>query len=551
MGSRTGTASAALVEALVAAGVSHAFTVPGESFLGMLGALRDEPRIRVLATRHEGGASFMAEAYGKLTRRPALCMATRTVGGANLAIGVHTALQDSTPMVALLGQVPTKWRHREAFQESDLTTVFGPMVKWAVEVTDPSRLGELAYRAARLAMDGRPGPVLLVVPEDILEEEVEVRPRPEIVPARSVPDPSDVEAAVRLLRAGRRPAMLVGAGVLAADATALAVALAEREECPVFTSWRRPDAFPNDHRLYLGQTGLSSPPSVAERLRSADAVLVIGCRLDEITTFGYSVPSPTAQWAHVDAEPHGLVGDAAAEVVIRSDAGEFLRAAWKLPAVDVPSERTRANVADRDRWCAETTPGRGVARAGFADQQAIAGHLRRLLPDDAVVVTDAGNFSGWSARYLRWHRPGTFLGPTSGAMGYAVPAAIGAKLARPDRQVVALAGDGGFLMTAAEIETAVREDVRFVAVVFDNRQYGTIRMHQEARLPGGPVATELGEVDFAGLTTALGGKAFRVDDADDFPQAFAAAINAGTPATITVRVDREQLSVGRDSAASD
>ncbi|HVW43652.1 MAG TPA: thiamine pyrophosphate-dependent enzyme [Amycolatopsis sp.] len=551
MGSRTGTASAALVEALVAAGVSHAFTVPGESFLGVLGALRDEPRIRVMATRHEGGASFMAEAYGKLTRRPALCMATRTVGGANLAIGVHTALQDSTPMVALLGQVPTKWRHREAFQESDLVTVFGPMVKWAVEVRDPSRLGELAYRAARLAMDGRPGPVLLVVPEDILEKEVDVLPRPQIVPARSVPDSGDVEAAVRLLRAGRRPAILVGAGVLAADATAVAVALAEREECPVFTSWRRPDAFPNDHRLYLGQTGLGSPPSVVERLRSADALLVVGCRLDEITTFGYSVPTSTTRWAHVDTEPHGLVGDAVAEVVIRADAGEFLRAASALPAADKLSAGARANVMDRHRWCAETTPRRGVATAGFADQQAIAGHLRRLLPDDAVVVTDAGNFSGWGARYLRWNRPGTFLGPTSGAMGYAVPAAIGAKLANPERQVVALAGDGGFLMTAAEIETAVREDVPFVAVVFDNRQYGTIRMHQESRLPGDPVATELGEVDFAGLTTALGGKAFRVDDADDFPRAFAAATNAGTAATITVRVDPDQLSVGRDSVAND
>jgi acetolactate synthase-1/2/3 large subunit len=343
--------------------------------------------------------------------------------------------------------------------------------------------------------------------------------------------------------------MLLGAGVLAAAATALTVELAEREECPVFSSWRRPDAFPNDHRLYLGQAGLSSPPSVAARLRAADALLVVGCRLDEITTFGYTIPAPATRWAHVDAEPHGLSGDSAAEVVVRSGAGEFLRAALRLPAAEAPAGRAAANETDRGRWCAETTPGRGAARAGFADQQAIAGHLRKLLPGDAVVVTDAGNFSGWGARYLRWNRPGTFLGPTSGAMGYAVPAAIGAKLADPRRPVVALAGDGGFLMTAAEIETAVRAGTPFVSIVFDNRQYGTIRMHEEARLAGGLVATELGAVDFAALTVALGGVGFRVDDADDFPDAFAAAMSAGAPATIAVRVDSEQLSVGRDATA--
>ncbi|BCO39230.1 acetolactate synthase large subunit [Mycobacterium paraintracellulare] len=544
---RTGSASRALVEALVAADVSHAFTVPGESFLGALGALRDEPRIRIMATRHESGASFMAGAYGKITHRPALCLATRTVGATNLAIGVHTAMQDSTPLVALIGQVPRKWRHREAFQESNLAEVFGPMVKWAVEVDDASRLGELAYRAVRLAMDGRPGPVALILPEDILEEQVELAFRPLVVPARCLPDPSDVEAAIALLRAAERPAILVGAGILAAGATDLSVELAEREEVPVFTSWRRPDAFPNDHRLYLGQTGLSSPPSVAERLRAADALLVLGCRLDENTTFGYSVPTTTTRWVHVDLAPHGLSGDWAAEITIRSGAAEFLENALKLGAADIPTDRLRANESDRDRWCSQSMPRRGSARAGFADQQAIAGHLRRMLPKDAVVVFDAGNFSGWGARYLRWNRPGTFLGPISGAMGYAVPAAVGAKLADPTRQVVALAGDGGFLMTASEIETAVRERVPFVNIVFDNRQYGTIRMHQEARLVGDLVATALGPVDFAGLTTALGGRGFSVDDADDFPDVFAAAMNCGVPATIAVRVDSEQLSVGGDS----
>lgn len=608
---RRGTAAAALVEALVAVGVDHAFTVPGESFLGVLGALRDDPRIRVVATRHENGAAFMAEAYGKLTRRPALCLATRAVGAANLAIGVHTALQDSTPMIAILGQVPTRWRHREAFQEADLPTMFRPLAKWAVEVERGDRLGELGLRAARLAVDGRPGPVVLALPEDILDEEVELPSRAPVTASRPVPNPCDVAAALQLLRQARRPLLLAGLGVLADGAVDALVELAEREECPVVTSWRRPDAFPNDHRLYLGMTGLSSPPSVPARLREADAVLVLGCRLDEITTFGYSVP--TGRWAHVDVDPQGLVGDSAAEIVLRTGVAEFLAVARGVPGPegsvvgsgagavgswgDVGSEggvgsegsvgsegggvgaegravesaaggvgseggagsagwaawaaeRRAATAADRERWEAETTPGRGMARAGFADQQAVAGHLRAGLPPDAIVVTDAGNFSGWGARYLRWNRPGSFVGPTSGAMGYALPGAIGAKLAAPDRPVVALAGDGGFLMTASEIETAVRERVPVVSVVFDNARYGTIGMHQAARLAGPQVATELGPVDFAALTESLGGRGFRVDDADDFPTALDAALHAGVPATIAVRTDPDQNSVAQDARAS-
>jgi acetolactate synthase I/II/III large subunit len=547
----TGTAARAVVDALIAAGVDHAFTVPGESFLGLLDALHDEPRIRVVTTRHEGGASFMAEAYGKLTRRPAVCMATRTVGAANLAIGIHTARQDSTPLVAILGQVPTTWRHREAFQESDLAAMFAPLTKWAVEITDPDRAGEIAYRAARLAVEGRPGPVVLILPENILEGAVGLADRPAIVASRPPARGEDVLAALRLLRAADRPAVILGGGVLASGASSLAVELAEREGLGVFTAWRRPDAFPNDHAHYLGQTGLAAPPSVPARLRAADALLVVGCRLSEITTFGYSVPAPATRWMHVDLEPAALSGDAAPELALACDATEFLAAAVDLARRDPAGpddDRRRGLAADRRRWEAETTPGSGSARPGFADQQRIAGHIRAMLPPDAIVVTDAGNFSGWGARYLRWNQPGTFLGPTSGAMGYAVPAAIAAKIARPDRAVLALAGDGGFLMTAAEIETAVRERAAIISVVFDNQRYGTIRMHQEHRFPGRPIATDLGAVDFGALTESLGGLCHRVDDAERFPDAFAEALTAELPTTIAVRVDPDQNSVGADSA---
>ncbi len=546
----------AVADALVAAGVKYAFCVPGESFLGFLDALYDEPRIKAVATRHEGGASFMAEAIGKLTRRPAACMGTRMVGGGNLAIGVHTAMQDSSPLIALLGQVSTDARHREAFQEAELEQVFGPTVKWAVEPPRADRLAELTVRAARIAVSGRPGPVMIALREDLLNEQVA---RPElsaICPPRPAPEPGAVQQALRLLRGAQRPLVLLGGGVLAAEATEACVRFAETEQVPAIATWRRPDSFPNDNLLYLGHAGVGAAPSVTRRMLEADVILALGTRLNENTTQGYRIPAPETKLIHVDLVAEQLGGHRQATVACVSDARLFMEAllaaaeAEPIEAALCEARRQR-NQIDRARWETETRPGRGQARPGYVDQQAVAAHLRGLLPEDAVTTTDAGNFGGWPARYLRWQHRGTFLGPTSGAMGYAIPAAIAAKLVYPQRKAVAFVGDGGFLMTGAEIETAVRLGTPLVTLVYDNGQYGTIVMHQRRAHPGRPVATSLGSVDVAGFARALGGVGFTVRDDDDFPAAFEEALAVDRPSVIHLRVDPEQISVGSDARTAD
>jgi acetolactate synthase-1/2/3 large subunit len=544
----------AVVQALVAAGVDHAFCVPGESFLGVLDALYDEPRIRLVTTRHEGGAAFMAEAYAKLSHKPAVCMGTRMVGAGNLAIGVHTARQDSTPMIALVGQVSARNRHREAFQETELTHVFSPIAKWVVEPPSADRLAELTLRAAWIARSGRPGPVVISLREDLLDQVV-ARPALQAfhVP-RPAPDPAVVKTALDILRAARRPLLLLGGGVLASRATDASVAFAELEQVPVVAAWRRPDVFPNDHPLYIGHTGYGAPPSVWDRLADADVLLVVGARLDEITTQEFRHPGHGTSLMHVDSDDEGLGGTRIADLACVSDAALFfdaiLAAGRASPQADADLDDRRGQIARlRAAWEDQTTPARGRSRKYRVDQQAVVAHLRESLPADAILTTDAGNFSGWAARYYRWARPGTFLGPTSGAMGYGLPAAIGARLAAPDKPVVALIGDGGFLMTGTELETAVREEVKIVAVVHDNRQYGTIRMHQMQQKPGRQIATALGPVDVAGFARSLGAIGFTVDDDCEFPGVLADAMAADGPAVIHLQLDSEQIAVGSDEAA--
>jgi acetolactate synthase-1/2/3 large subunit len=547
------TGGRAVVQALLAAGVNHAFCVPGESFLGLLDALYDTPRIRVVATRHEGGAAFMAEAMAKLTRRPTVCMGTRMVGAGNLAIGIHTAHQDSSPLLALVGQVATTERHREAFQETELAQVFAPIAKWAVEPPGADRLGELTLRAARLAVSGRPGPVVLALREDLLAQEVAPFSAPAFEPPCPAPDPRRVTAALRLLRTARRPVMILGGGVLAAGASELYVKLAELEQIPATAAWRRPDVFPNDHPLYLGHGGLGAVPSLRQRLLEADAVLAVGTRLNEFTSQVYQVPAPDARLIHVDVAAEVLGGHRVADVPIQADARLFADALLAAVALgpappDVLDERRTRNALDRASWEEQTTPRRGRARPGYLDQQAIAAELRCRLPSHTIVTTDAGNFGGWPARYLRWQQPGTFLGPTSGAMGYGVPAAIAARLARPQQPVVALVGDGGLLMTGTEMETAVRERAPIVVLVYDNAQYGTIRMHQEREHPGRPIATTLGPVDFAAFARALGANGISVRDEQEFGPAVAEAVaQTERPSLLHLRVDPEQISVASDT----
>jgi acetolactate synthase I/II/III large subunit len=499
-----------------------------------------------IATRHEGAAAFMAEAHAQLTGRPAACIGTRAVGGSNLAIGIHTAYSDSSPMFAFIGQVERRSRGREGFQEIDVTESIGRLAKWSAEPVDVASAARAAVDAVDQALNGRPGPVVLSVAEDLLDEMVPIDQMPTLsrVPP---PRPSDdqVRDVLQLLAKAERPVILAGAGVLRARTSNDLVRLAELLRVPVVASWRRGDVISNDHPLFLGMTGYGSPAVVRERLASADALLVIGCRLGEITTFGWSVPAQDTRWAHVDIAPGAVAADLPpATITVTADARLFLRAAVSrletrgvLDAVGADA-RTARNAEDRAAWEAATEiDGHAWAGPGVHPGKVIT-TLRGLLPDDGIVTTDAGSFGTWAARGFRFRRPGTFLGSTSGAMGYGLPAAIAAGLVHRDRAVVALVGDGGLGMTLAEIETAVRTGLRTIVLVFDNQAYGMIRTYQERRPGASVVATELGPVDFAAVARAMGARGVRVEDDAAFEPALRQALVSDRPTVIHLIVDR-------------
>jgi acetolactate synthase-1/2/3 large subunit len=532
-------------DAIRRAGVRWAFTVPGESFLGLLEGL-EAVGINVVATRHEGAAAFMAEAHAQLTGRPAACLGTRAVGASNLAIGIHTAYADSSPMFAFVGQVDRKSRGREGFQEIEVTESIGRLAKWSAEPTDVMSAVEATVTAVDQALNGRPGPVVLSVAEDLLDEEVPAGVAPHL---SRVPPPRPTDDQVRdvlqMLAGAERPVILAGAGVLRARTSNDLIRLAELLRVPVIATWRRGDVISNDHSLYLGMTGYGSPPTVRARLEEADAMLVIGSRLGEITTYGWSVPAAGTFWAHVDIAPGLVAGEITpAAMTITSDARLFLRAAVArletrgvLDAARADARSSR-NAGDRAAWeTATVIDGHAWSGPGVHPGKVIT-LLRQLLPDDAILTTDAGSFGTWAARGFRFRRPGTFLGSTSGAMGYGLPAAIAAGLVHRDRSVVALVGDGGFGMTLAEVETAVRSGLRTVIVVFDNQRYGMIRSYQDRRPGAAAVATDLGPIDFAAAARALGARGVKVEDDAAVEPALRQALVADRPTVVHLVVDR-------------
>jgi len=554
----TTTVGAVLAEGLARAGVKIAFTVPGESVLGLIEGLAAS-RIRVVATRHENSAAFMAAAVAQLTGRPAACIGTRAPGAANLAIGLHAARADSAPVIAIVGGVRRDVQGREAFQELDSVRTFEPIVKWAVELKDADGAGSLIERAVATATRGRPGPVLISVPADLVDALVpaasgEGGAAAGLAEHRPEPDPTLVRKVLHLLADAHRPLILAGAGVLRARSSDALVRFAETMRVPVISSWRRGDVFPNDNPLYLGMTGLGAPPSVLARLEDADALLVLGCRLGEITTFGYRVPGGATRWAEVDVEPRGAADSHGPDIVMAADAAAFLRVAQRVLAravFDAASldERTAINGVDRQAYeagsivDAEPWDGPGVHPGR------VVATLARLLPPEAILTTDAGDFGTWAARGYRFHRPGSFLGSSAGPMGYGLPAAIGAALARPGRLAVALAGDGGFAMTMAELETAVRERAHVVVLVFDNGRYGTIWRQQQARGDAVGLATSLGPVDFAAVAEACGALGLAVRSDDEFEPALRQALEAGRPALLHLALDPHWTTV--DAAAPD
>lgn len=541
----------AIFGSIRARGVNHVFCVPGESYLAVMDAFHGSGAPRLIAARHEEGAGLMAEAYAKATGRPGVCMVTRGPGLTHLAIALHTAQQDSTPLVAVVGQVPADVRYREAFQEMDIVAYARPMAKWALEITRGDRVAELMENAFNVAVSGRPGPVVVSLPEDVDREQTGSAPARRVRSFQAASSAEGVAEAARMLLTARSPCIVVGGGITRTGATAALVALAERLSAPVYTGWRRFDAFPNDHRLYLGPLPVM-PADLYEPLLKADLVLALGTRLGEFTTKAYGWPVAGQKLIHIDvsAEDTGN-GWAGADLAIVSEAPAAIEA-LAVALGDQPAEPQRLQAVERQRqaYVLRTTPRDWRERVGVGAALSLEGVYHDIvsaLPDEASISCDAGTFGGWLMRYYRWNRPRTLFAPTAGGMGYALPAAVGAKLARPDHPAVAFAGDGGFAMTMSEIETAVRLGLRgFVALVFNNNNYGTIRAHQKREFPGRHVATDLGFIDFARVAEGMGARGFTVRTNSEFADAFAAALAADRPCVINIVTDPDRLNPWQD-----
>ncbi|MFB0492129.1 acetolactate synthase-1/2/3 large subunit [Methylobacterium sp. OAE515] len=532
--SRTG--AQVLVDQLLAQGVERVTCVPGESYLSVLDALRDSG-IDVLVCRQEGGAAIMAEAAGKLTGRPGICFVTRGPGATNASAGVHIARQDSTPMILFVGQIARRMRDREAFQEIDYRQMFGGVAKWAVEIDDAARIPEILARAFRVALQGRPGPVVIALPEDMLDDVVAATDAPRVAPTEPAPSPGDAQRLRTMLAEARRPVALLGGSRWTAGAVAAFAAWAERHDIPVAVSFRRAQLFPADHPNFAGELGIGPNPALLARIKEADLLLMVGGRLSEMPAQSYGllgIPDPGLPLVHVhpDAAELGRVYQPA--LAIEATPGTFCAA---LPDFAATGQGRAAEAhAAYSAWSETPEPKPGAFQYG----QAIT-WLRERLPPDAVICNGAGNFATWVHRYYRFRAFGTQLAPTSGSMGYGLPAAVMAKRSAPERIVVALAGDGDVMMTVQEFATAVQYGIAVVVVVLDNGMYGTIRMHQEREYPGRVSATELRNPDFAALARACGGHGERVEHTEAFAPAFERSLASGLPAMIHCLVDPEAL----------
>ena len=534
-------AADALVETLVKQGVDRAFCVPGESYIAVLDSLVDETAIQVVTCRHESGAGFMALADAKITGRAGTCFVSRGPGATNASIAVHTADQDAVPVVFFIGQIERKDFGRGAFQEVDYAKTFSDMAKAVEEVHDPERLPEVAARAYHIAESGTPGPVIVSLPEDMLEQPCAApaqasRPRPRPLPAEA-----DVSTVADLLAEAKRPVLIAGGMLGQPAARKSLLACSEAWSLAVAPSFKRQDLFPNEHPNYAGHLGYGIPPALGEALAEADLVLAVGTRLGDITTQGYTLPKPEQALVHVypDAAAIGAVFPATHAMV--ADAGAFVAALAERNAPPAPAGRAdwNARLHAIHAGLAAWTPLDATDGVDF-------GHVVRplvdRLGDDAILITDAGNFSSWLHRHYPFKETNLLLGAVTGAMGLGVPAAVAAALREPGRQVVALIGDGGFLMTGNELATAVKEGARICLIVSNNGAYGTIRLHQEKKFPGRTIATDLSNPDFAALAQAFGATGLTIETPDQAAGVIDQALAADGPVVVDVRSSLDHIS---------
>jgi acetolactate synthase-1/2/3 large subunit len=538
-----------LVRELLTHGVEHVFCVPGESFLAVLDALHDAPDIAVTVCRQEGGTAMMAEAQGKLTGRPGICMVTRGPGATNASAGIHIAMQDSTPLIMFVGQIERGMREREAFQEVDYRAVFGKLAKWVTEIDDVARIPELVSRAFHIATSGRPGSVVIALPEDMLTEVIELpvaahasRATSSYRTVEASPGRAQLQDFAERLSTAQRPVLILGGSRWSAQACTQVAEFATAWQLPVACSFRRQMLFAGAHACYAGDVGLGINPKLLARLKDADLIVLLGGRLSEVPSQSYTllgIPVPQQTLMHVIPDPDELNHVYQADLGIAASPIGFVQELGSLtaPASPVWAEATQAAHADYLAWSEPS----GRSNPGALHMGPVMQHLIATLPKDTILCNGAGNFSIWLHRFWRYAGFGTQLAPTSGSMGYGLPAAVGAKRLYPDRTVVCFTGDGDFMMHGQELATAVQYDLPIVIILLDNGMYGTIRMHQEKNYPARVFATDLKNPDFCALAFAYGAHGERVERTEEFAPALARAIGSGKPALLHCLIDPQAI----------
>ena len=531
-----------LSDALKIHGVDTVFCVPGESYLALIDALHDASNeVKTVTCRQEGGATNMAEAYGKVTGRPGIAMVTRGPGACNGSIGVHTAMQDSTPMVIFIGQVARDQEYREAFQEVDYRQFYGAICKWVGQIESADRIPEMVSKAFHHATSGRPGPVALALPEDMLRDLTSVADAGAYKVANPGADPDDIDRMMSMLKAAKKPLMIVGGGGWSEEASDDIRAFAQANNLPTVASFRCQDIMDNNLSCYAGELGTSVSAALKARVLDSDLLLVVGARMGEMTTSGYSlmsVPRTTQTLIHVFPDPDEMGRVYQPDLPICAGVDRFAAAARAATPIGETSWGDWREGARQD-YLDNLTPNTGLP--GTMDMAQVIHDIQSRVGDDAIIVSDAGNFSGWAQRFYRYSVYPSQIAPTSGAMGYCVPAAIGARLASPNRPVIGFVGDGGFMMSSQEFATAAHHGVDPIIILVNNNMYGTIRMHQERDYPERTIATELTNPDFVAWAKSFGAFSALVEKTEEFAPAFEAAMKAGRIALIEIRLDPEVI----------